>query len=292
MRMCWPSDNRQPCSAFSCIAVTTASPSGWMAMRGMAALPFKLPRSVGLSPRRTTGWRRCSASAPIRLPLASNARPVTDEGCGSFFNFWPAPVEQMDCLANRAGDQALAFVARVAGDVLHPFRAETRQFRTPCRRRRCAEICHRRRRTRSLCAAASGASANAAPSCTASLRQSDLSATETSRTVPSPSANAAAAPARSKRDANDERIQIALDAARSQQELGGGVTHAAAMQRRPFPTPSRDGRGRETGAGALPLPLRAGVAEAVNTHHEPRHLTQPRNLRSHAAAAGDSDSGR
>ena len=48
MRMCWPSDSRQPCSAFSCIAVTTASPSGWMAMRDVAALPFQLARTVGL----------------------------------------------------------------------------------------------------------------------------------------------------------------------------------------------------------------------------------------------------
>src|SRR4051794_34005701 len=31
IRMCWPSDRRQPCSAFSCMAVTTASPSGWIA---------------------------------------------------------------------------------------------------------------------------------------------------------------------------------------------------------------------------------------------------------------------
>ena len=38
MRMCWLSDSRQPCSAFSCIAVTTASPSGWMAIA--VWLPF------------------------------------------------------------------------------------------------------------------------------------------------------------------------------------------------------------------------------------------------------------
>ena len=38
MRMCCPSDSRQPCSAFSCIAVTTASPSGLIAMA--VWLPF------------------------------------------------------------------------------------------------------------------------------------------------------------------------------------------------------------------------------------------------------------
>ena len=32
MRICAPSGSFQPCSAFSCIAVTTASPSGWMMM--------------------------------------------------------------------------------------------------------------------------------------------------------------------------------------------------------------------------------------------------------------------
>ncbi len=37
MRMCWPSESRQPCSAFSCIAVTTLSPSG------LSAMPIWLP---------------------------------------------------------------------------------------------------------------------------------------------------------------------------------------------------------------------------------------------------------
>ncbi len=32
MRMWAPSGSFQPCRAFSCIAVTTASPSGWMMM--------------------------------------------------------------------------------------------------------------------------------------------------------------------------------------------------------------------------------------------------------------------
>ncbi len=140
-------------------------------------------------------------------------------------------------------------------------------------------------------AAASGASANTAPSCTASFRQSDLSATETRCTEPSPSANAAAAPARSKRTPT-------TNASRSRwtpRVPSRNWAVVSLMQRRPCsggpsPTPSRDGRGKETGAGALPLPLRAGVAEAVNTHHEPRHLTQPRNLRSHAATAVDSNS--
>ncbi len=46
MRMCCPSDRRQPCSAFSCMAVTTASPAGWMAMP--VWLPFH-SSSRGLS---------------------------------------------------------------------------------------------------------------------------------------------------------------------------------------------------------------------------------------------------
>ena len=32
MRMCCPSERRQPCSEFSCIDVTTASPAGLIAM--------------------------------------------------------------------------------------------------------------------------------------------------------------------------------------------------------------------------------------------------------------------
>ena len=31
MRMSWPSGSRQPCSAFSCMALTTASAAGWIA---------------------------------------------------------------------------------------------------------------------------------------------------------------------------------------------------------------------------------------------------------------------
>ena len=46
MRMCWSSGNRQPCNEFSCIAVTSASPSGWMAIA--VWLPFH-SSSRGLS---------------------------------------------------------------------------------------------------------------------------------------------------------------------------------------------------------------------------------------------------
>ena len=54
MRMCWLSDSRQPCSAFSCIAVTSASPSGWMAMA--VWLPFHSSRR-GLSAFAPTNHR-------------------------------------------------------------------------------------------------------------------------------------------------------------------------------------------------------------------------------------------
>ena len=54
MFMCWPSESRQPCSAFSCMAVTTQSPSGLMTMP--VWLPFHSSRR-GLSLLEATNHR-------------------------------------------------------------------------------------------------------------------------------------------------------------------------------------------------------------------------------------------
>ena len=137
MRMCWPSESRQPCSAFSCIAVTTASPSGMMRDAGMAALPFQPARRVGLGAPRTTARRRCNAT---RRPLALRVEHEAGDGRGMLQRLQlRAPrVEHMHVLADRAGEQSRLAVGE-ARDMLHPFRRRTAAIVAPRRRRRCGE---------------------------------------------------------------------------------------------------------------------------------------------------------
>ena len=132
----------------------------------MAALPFQLARRCRSSRRRTRGWRRCSARRRSRLPLASNAMPVTVEGCSSVFSFAARAVEQVDLLADRAGQQAGLGVGE-AGDVLDPFHAPNAAI--------SADLVADAAELAVIAAGdeaarpASGASASTAPSCTATL---------------------------------------------------------------------------------------------------------------------------
>ena len=114
----WPGSRTCACAArrpaasraalFSCMEVTSASPPG--AARRRCGCP-STPAGAGCRPwpRRTTAWRRCNGEAAMRLPLASNASPVTVTTGMIQLSFSLAPVlRQTDApsLPTRARDHA------------------------------------------------------------------------------------------------------------------------------------------------------------------------------------------
>ena len=170
MRMCWPSDSRQPCSAFSCIAVTTASPSGMDGERGVAALPFQLARAVGL---RRDEPQRGAVVVRRRDALALGIERQAGDGgrVGQFLQLLAGLVEQMHELADRAGEQALALCRRGGWRRARPISCRSSAMSvTDAVGGDAAELAVVAAGDEAGWRSASGASARAAPSCTVTGR--------------------------------------------------------------------------------------------------------------------------
>ena len=252
MRMCWPSDSRQPCSAFSCIAVTTASPSGMDRQRGVAAFPLQLARGVGLGADEP---QRGAVVVRRADPLAFGIeRQAGDRGrMRQLLQLLPGLVEQMHDLADRAAISPLPLSSGVGRDVLDPFHAETGDVGRPRRRRRC------------------GASLPSSPPVTKPRR---------ARPAPAPAPRRRAA--RRVRQVSPSATATELHACRRQaRSRACGRRGRSGRRRRTRPSVARMPRGLQQKAGQVWL---IGLRSS--------RVSPPRSLRTRAAAAGGSGCGR
>ena len=96
--------------------------------RSVAALPFQPARAVHLGchkPKRGAVVVRCRDT----LAAAVEGKAGDGGGMRELLELLPGVVEQVDGFADCAGQQSLALLAGMSGDVLHPFRAEVGDHR-------------------------------------------------------------------------------------------------------------------------------------------------------------------
>ncbi len=246
--------------------------------RGVAALPFQPARAVGLRRDKPQG---CAVVVRGADALALGVEGETGDrgGMRELLQLLSGLVEQVDRLADAAGEQPLALVARMTGDVLHPFHAEVGDI-ADCAIGADATECSVIAAGQEACRAGVGSERERRSVVHVRLppvllvRDGD----EVQRSVAEGECRRPAGAIEACGD--DECVEVAMEAASLQQELGDRVAHDVAP---PPPAPSRKGRGSLVWRALLPLPLREGAGGGGGVPGHPPN--PPRSPRTRGAIA-------